>query len=341
VSADTEYHEPLVLPWQAPAWQVLERRIAEDRLHHGLLLCGPAGVGKRCLGARLALRLLCLAPVGGGACGACRSCQLMRAGTHPDCLRVAPEEPGKQIRIVQIRDSLVEFVNRTASVSSRKVVLIDPADAMNTPTANCLLKSLEEPAPRTHLLLLSDAPVRLLPTIRSRCEQLRLAAPPWELALRWLGERCDAERIEDLLGAASGCPLRALEYAAGGGMARFDRVGSVLRRAATPHAWVAKLARELEDMETLEVLRWMQFLLIDLARWMADPQRARIAGARELYADMALSIDARHVAWCLGAVVGAFREAGGTANPNRQLLLESLLLEWGKGSPRAAHVRPL
>lgn len=264
----------------------------------------------------------------------------MRANTHPDYLRVAPEEPGRQIRIAQIRDGLTDFVNRTASLSTRKVVIIDPAEAMNIPTANSLLKSLEEPASRTHLLLLSDAPVRLLPTIRSRCEQLRLVPPPSDVAVRWLAAHCSGERIEDLLGAASGSPLRALELANSGGMARFDRVASVLQRSAARDAWVTVPAKDLDDMEIMEVLCWMQVFLVDFARWMADPAQARIAGSRDHFAAMAPVIGAGHVAHSLAAVIRAIREVGGTANPNRQLLLESLLLEWGRGSALAAGLRP-
>jgi DNA polymerase-3 subunit delta' len=322
----------LQLSWHAAVWRSLERRVADGRLHHALLVCGPPGVGKRLLAERLALRLLCLGAVGGEACGTCRGCQLMRAGTHPDCLRVQPEEPGRQIRIAQVRDALVEFVMRTPSISGHKVVLIDPADAMNTPTANCLLKSLEEPAPRTHLLLLSDSPVRLLPTIRSRCEQLRLGPPSRDEGIAWLRNRVDADGIEDLLGAASGCPLRAQALAAGGGLARFDRVASILRRAAEPGAWVAGLAQELADIDLLEVLGWMQVFLIDYARWLADADGARMTRARECFAELACLADAAHVARSLARVTGAYRDAGGTANPNRQLLLESLLLGWGRGT---------
>ncbi|MBK8993986.1 MAG: DNA polymerase III subunit delta' [Gammaproteobacteria bacterium] len=185
-------------------------RIVDQRLHHARRPSGPAGIGKRLLGELLARSILCRNPDRGQACGVCRDCQLVTAGSHPDLLRIAPEEPGKQIRIEQIRGELSDFVMRTPSVAHAKAILIDPADAMNTHTANCLLKSLEEPAPRTHMLLLSDAPARLLPTIRSRCQQLRLMPPAPEQALQWLQSAGGGADAADLLGIAAGYPLGAL-----------------------------------------------------------------------------------------------------------------------------------
>ena len=146
-------------------WQRLRTQRVAGRLHHALLLTGPRGIGKRVLAGLLAESILCDVPLGGESCGACRNCELVRAGTHPDLLRIAPEEPGKQIKIDQIRE-VADFVMRTSSMASSKVVFIDPADAMNISSANSLLKSLEEPSPRTHLILVSDAPARLLATLR-------------------------------------------------------------------------------------------------------------------------------------------------------------------------------
>lgn len=317
-----------VLPWQRNLWNGLRERIVTGRLHHALLLSGPQGIGKRRLAERVTRALVCTA-ASDVPCGTCRSCQLMRAGSHPDSLQVLPEEPGRQIRIAQVREDLIEFVARTPGIASRKAVLIDPADAMNTATANCLLKSLEEPAPGTFLVLVSDAPVRLLPTIRSRCEQLRLQPPPWTEALAWLQSHAGAAGAEDLLGAASGCPLRAAQLAETGGLEQFDRVAVLMRRAREPAAWVSTLAGGLDAIELRTVLAWMQIFLVDLGRWLADPRAMRLQRARPHYEALAGSTDAAHVARTLRRVAEAAREAASTANPNRQLMLEALLIAWG------------
>lgn len=321
------------LPWQLSEWERLRARVADRRLHHAVLLSGPAGIGKRLLGELLARSILCRNPDHGQACGECRDCQLVTAGSHPDLLRIAPEEPGKQIRIEQIRGELAEFVMRTPSLADAKAIVIDPADAMNTHTANCLLKSLEEPAPRTHMLLLSDAPARLLPTIRSRCQQLRLMPPVPEQALRWLESAGGGTDAADLLGIAAGCPLGALRVRDSDAIGGFDRAAGLLRRAAAPGAWIPALVGECGDLELRELLGWIFLFLADLSRALAhgSVDGARIRRAAAAYQELMPHVDAVHAARMLQRALAARRDAASTANPNRQLLLEALLIDWQRG----------
>ena len=162
-----------VYPWQENLWQQLAGRAQHA---HAYLLHGPAGIGKRALAERLMARLLCLSPSGLDACGNCKSCHLLAAGTHPDNFVLEPEEADKPIKVDQVRE-LVEFVVQTAQLGGRKVVLLEPAEAMNLNAANALLKSLEEPSGNTVLLLISHQPSRLLPTIKSRCVQQACPLP--------------------------------------------------------------------------------------------------------------------------------------------------------------------
>lgn len=319
------------MPWHAGVQHALRQDMAAGRLHHALLLSGPSGIGKRRLGEWLLGTLLCDAPRESGACGTCRGCVLVAAGTHPDCLRISPEEAGKQIRIAQVREELVDFVVRTASIASRKVVFIEPAESMNLATANCLLKSLEEPSADTFLLLVSDAPVRLLPTIRSRCRSVPLRPPAWEQGLAWLAEQCGAAQADDLLGVASGRPLEALRLAEAGALDHFDRAARLLQQASRPDAWVSTLADAVADIELRELLGWMQVYLADLARWCVDPARSRLPRARAFHEDLGARTSVRAVAEFLRETVRASRDAMSTANPNRQLLLESLLYAWSRG----------
>lgn len=319
------------LPWLDDDWQRLRVAVAEKRLHHAVLLGGPAGIGKRLLAELLARSLLCRSAAGGVACGECRDCTLFEAGSHPDLLRVVAEEPGRQIRIEQIRSGLAEFVVRTASISTAKVVLVDPADAMNTHTANSLLKSLEEPAPGTHIVLLSDVPMRLLPTVRSRCLQLRLRPPSIEAAARWLAEAgADEDVATDLLGLAAGMPLAAVRLRDGDGLVRFDRLLGVLRRAARPDAWIDELAAECKGLELVEVLDWIFLCLLDLAGMLArgGSGQVRIPRALPFYRELLPVLGAARVARLMQRVVAARRAALSTANPNPALLLEALLYDW-------------
>ena len=321
------------LPWQRSDWERLRARIVDQRLHHAVLLSGPAGIGKRLLGDLLARSILCRNPDRGQACGECRDCQLVTAGSHPDMLRIAPEEPGKQIRIEQIRGELTEFVMRTPSLAHAKAIVIDPADAMNTHTANCLLKSLEEPAPRTHMLLLSDAPARLLPTIRSRCQQLRLMPPAPEQALQWLHAAGGGADAADLLGIAAGCPLGALRIREADAIGGFDRAADMMRRAASPGAWIPVLVSECADLELRELLGWVFLFLADLSRALAHGSAAgaRIRRAATAFDELMPHVGAVHAARMLQRTLAARRDAASTANPNRQLLLEALLIDWQRG----------
>ena len=149
----------------------LARLLREKRVPHALLFSGPQGVGKKKTALALAAALLCLAPEDGLACGACKSCKALGAGTHPDLFAVLPESSGKaarSIKIEQIR-AMRGAVSRAPLISGRRVVLIDDAETMNDAASNALLKTLEEPSGDTTFLLITGARQGILPTIVSRC----------------------------------------------------------------------------------------------------------------------------------------------------------------------------
>ncbi|MDX2073507.1 MAG: AAA family ATPase [Alphaproteobacteria bacterium] len=149
----------------------LEREIAAGTLAHGILLCGPQGIGKATLAFALAQKLL-----GEGVGVEAR----IRAGSHPDLLVISrpydekKEEFAKDIPVEQTR-KIAEFLSLTAGEGAWRVVIIDGADAMNMSAANSILKILEEPPPNSVLILVAHQASRLLPTIRSRCRTTRVA----------------------------------------------------------------------------------------------------------------------------------------------------------------------
>ena len=155
------------------------------RLHHGLLFAGPPGVGKETCAIAVARLLLCQTPLEGGeGCQRCPACQRVDGATHPDLLQLSRERTSgdklaAEIKIQQLR-ALQKQLSYQPFEGGRRVVLIKEAERLNLAAANALLKTLEEPPEGTSFILLSDAPERLLPTIRSRCQLLRfapLAAP--------------------------------------------------------------------------------------------------------------------------------------------------------------------
>jgi len=218
-----------MLPWLA---QPLAQALATAR-SHALLLQGPAGVGQFDLALLLAQAWLCESPQPGGAhCGHCGSCKLFQSRTHPDFQILIPEalreplgwggeegegsakesktKPSREIKIDAVR-AMLSFAQATSARGRAKVVVVYPAEALNTVAANALLKTLEEPSGVLRFALASAAPESLLPTIRSRCQPVPLGLPAREPALAWLaGQGVDEPEI--LLAAAGGRPQEALAW---------------------------------------------------------------------------------------------------------------------------------
>ncbi|HVF94229.1 MAG TPA: AAA family ATPase [Sphingomonas sp.] len=204
--------------------------MAGGSLHHAWLLVGPEGVGKASFARMAALRMLADAaypgtlPPGFAVPAAHPTRALVDAGSHPDLKMLVrlpkdPEKPdqdlARSITIAQVR-SLQPLFATTPSMSPRRVVVIDAADDLERAGANALLKNLEEPPAGTIFLLVSHAPGRLLPTIRSRCRLLRfeaLAADQVATALRQLAPDTGEADIAALARAADGAPGRGLRYA--------------------------------------------------------------------------------------------------------------------------------
>lgn len=210
--------------WQSSAWRTLLG--ARARLAHAWLLHGPAGVGKVDFALAAAQAFLCESPTADHtACGQCSACLWFAAGNHPDFRLLRPEAledeeeggdeapagrakgkaPSKDIRIEQIRRAQ-EWAAIATHRGGLRVIVVYPAEAMNGPAANALLKTLEEPPADTVFLLVSDRPDRLLPTVRSRCRALPLPCPPADTAAAWL-EAQGVDAAREKLAAVGGAPL--------------------------------------------------------------------------------------------------------------------------------------
>src|SRR5690606_8384794 len=150
-------------------------------LPHAILLVGPQGIGLQALATAMGEYLICPLPFEGHACGQCKACRLLQAGSHPDLNAIVAEGTGKTIKIDQIR-AMMEFTATTAQQGGRRVILITPAEAMNRNASNALLKGLEEPGENCIFILVSEAPAQLLPTIRSRCRRFDVPLPETEVA---------------------------------------------------------------------------------------------------------------------------------------------------------------
>lgn len=209
--------------------QIAAFREAADsgRLHHAWLLTGPEGVGKGGFARAAATRLLVDAA---GPMADLPDLEVpdghqvvnyIRAGSHPD-LRILErltkdksEDLARSINVDQVR-SLQSLFATTPSLSPRRVVIIDAIDDLERNAANALLKNLEEPPAGTVFFLVSHAPGRLLPTIRSRCRQLRfgrLSGSQMRLALQRRLPDEPGDEIDALVRVGEGSPGRALGFA--------------------------------------------------------------------------------------------------------------------------------
>jgi DNA polymerase-3 subunit delta' len=246
------------LPWLQPHQQRLSDSLIHDRLGHAPMIHGPAGLGKRQLARWLTARILCLNPRSGQPCGDCRSCALLASGTHPDLFIAAIPEDKTQLTVDVIRD-LTQGLQLTPSIGQTRVGLVEEADQMNANAANALLKTLEEPSARAWLVLVSDDPDSLPPTVLSRCQKITVHPPHPEEASTWLQDQETNLAEADIalaLDVGGGAPLRAQELLSEKGLEFGREVRRILLEAArgqlpTPATLAAWSGRPAESWQWL------------------------------------------------------------------------------------------
>ncbi|WP_256330848.1 DNA polymerase III subunit delta' [Pelistega sp. MC2] len=214
-------------PWQKQIAQ--EWLSSKERFSHAWLIHGQEGIGKLAFCIAAAKSLLCEKPQHGLACGHCQSCHWMDLGNHLDYRLIIPDalkqelgllnedeivatgenKLSTEIKVEQIRQN-EEFMTLSTSRGGYRVIVLGPAESLNTVSANAILKVLEEPAKGTIFLLFSHATQKVLPTILSRCRRLALPIPETSVSLQWLKEQ-GIKDAEIWLAANSGAPLSALK----------------------------------------------------------------------------------------------------------------------------------
>jgi DNA polymerase III subunit delta' len=261
---------------------------------HAWLLHGPSGLGQYALGLELARGWLCDTPTPQGPCGHCASCHAIEVRAHTDLCVLMPEtvmlelgwplgekaqadiddkkrKPSKEIRVDAMRDA-VEFAQRTSGRGRGKVLLVYPAERMNSITANTLLKTLEEPPGDLRFVLATESAHQLLPTIRSRCLSHTMAWPDETDALDWLRQQeVPAAHAPALLRAAGGRPDDALALARGG---------------LDPKAWAA-LPRALARGDASAISGWGLAEVVAALQKVCHDLLAVQAGARPRFFEAA------------------------------------------------------
>ncbi len=287
-----------IFPWHRHTLNELIARSQSKTLPHALLVHGRAGIGKVEFARTLAQSLLCESPEDGLACGVCHACGWFREGNHPDFRELLPEaltddeatedapvdadakdkKKSREIKIDQIR-AISDFMTLSTHRDGYRVLLIQPAEAMNLAAANALLKTLEEPPARSVIILVSDQLGRLLATIRSRCQRVLIPTPDTATAAIWLKAQGVAN-VDDALAAASGAPLDAIVFASS--EYQSSRRALVAALAETRMDFV-DTAQQFEKADLGNVLHWLQ-------TWVQDVISMRMLGVANHHRDQTKSL---------------------------------------------------
>ena len=319
----------LVLPWHEEAFRQLSALHANARLGHAWLLAGHAGTGKLVLAKGFSQSLFCTAPNAGRACGTCQDCHLFSIHTHPDFRLVQPEK--KLITVDQIRDT-IEFAQNMSRRGGMKILVFEPAEAMNLNAANALLKLLEEPPQRTLLLLISHQPGLLIATIRSRCQLLRCGLPARDIASRWLERQGFSGNPADALQRAGGAPLRALQQNDAGIQTERLQLLACLHALASGNLQPVEAAKKCEKFNIAASIDYQLACAADLcacaqgARPLRDTEIDTLAEQLHLKRQPVTFVRALHRLY--SEIQEARRVANASNNANQALILESLFGRW-------------
>lgn len=322
-----------IYPWQAQQWQRIMQMQQQDRMPHALLLCGPEGIGLTQFAQTLAMQMLCLAKdeTINEACDRCQSCQLYKAGTHPDISLIEPEEAGKQLKIAQVRE-LIEYVALKSFSGKSKIAIIEPADAMNRATANALLKTLEEPPSQSMLFLLSHRPSKLPITIRSRCQRIEFQ-PAYDATTNdWLHEQLVESNFtaEPLLQLAGGGPLKALTLAQDEELAVRQTLLKDLKTIRQQGFDPVQIASKWQEHGLENILSWLMKIIVDLIRLKLVNEKAKLVNIdlKQDLQDLVNALDLPALVRNYDFVLLKYQQSTGPMNYNPLSIIEEVVLHW-------------
>ncbi|CAK0768852.1 DNA polymerase III subunit delta' [Gammaproteobacteria bacterium] len=335
-------------PWNLGVWESLIRWKASGRFPHALLLVGPSGIGKSLLAQHFAQTMLCEKLLEGDfACGSCSACRRFQVGSHPDFLWIrpssttesrtsenetseetTPKSESRFIRIEQIR-TLLDWIALTPHYDGYKLALLSPADCLNRQSANGLLKTLEEPAGNSILMLATANPTQLPATVRSRCQEIRFSPASPEQALSWLAQKGieDHTSAKQALILAKGAPLAALELIQNGTLEKrktlFTGLESVVLGRTSPVAVANEWNGHTMEMVISLYYSWIEDMI----------HLASATGALLMNPDLASRLQSmanilgiQRLFTLLDDLNEVTRLIQGSTNPNQLLLLENLLI---------------
>lgn len=319
-------------PWLNIPYQQILSRYQQQRGHHAMLLHSQQGTGIASLCYAVSRWLICQQQKGKKSCGVCHSCRLMVAGSHPDFYQLKSVKGRPSLGIDSIR-TIINSVYSRARQSNVKVVLLPHAELLTEQATNALLKTLEEPPEDTYFFLVCQTPVRLLPTLRSRCLYWLLPAINEDMALCWLRQVGHEDRLSALsaLRLCGGAPLIAEDLLQPvrwqERLAFYTNLHNTLI-----HGDLLTLLPALNRDKNDRPLHWLLSLLTDALKWKQGLQEFMVnADSMQLVATLAAkwSVDVLHTQW--QQWFNYMRQWQEISGVNHELLLTHHLLNWEHG----------
>ena len=248
-------------PWLIPAWMGWKAQLDSARFASATLISAPEGCGAFQVVERFAQALMCTTHPS-EPCGFCHGCELMRSDSHPDYHRIRPEKAGKNITVDQIR-----YANRLAQESSQlsgfRLIVIEPAEAMNESAANALLKTLEEPSETCIFVLVTAKTSQLLATVVSRCQKITVPEPSSQMVKKWL-EKEFGEPIPNFAAHIhDNAPLVTQNAILSGEMDHYVEIERQFVSALQGDLSALLACSKLLSAQPLTYLNWIWFLLTD------------------------------------------------------------------------------
>lgn len=318
--------------WLEEAFKRIKKSFDAGKLPHGLLLVAPNHSGKSIFATQLAKSILCHRSIEqlNGACGQCKSCLLVEAGSHPDlsdvdCLTDNKGKQKKSIGIDQIRQ-LTSKLAETSQLNGWRIAIIASVEKMTRGAFNAILKTLEEPGNKTLVLMLANSLQQVPATIKSRCQLLRLKLVDGQLS-PWLMKQSGCGESE-ALNALSQChlaPFAALNYVKDDSAKLYEKLNNsldaILSTQLTPNEFLLEYG-QLDD------LLWMQ-----LAKYFQNVQLSILNSNQGTYAKVPKSLATR----LYFELVEYNRAQCAGSNLQNNLQLEAVLIQWFELGRKIVH----
>ncbi|WP_089140234.1 DNA polymerase III subunit delta' [Vibrio rumoiensis] len=253
-------------PWLEPLWKQWQLMLSQQSIPHAMLCSANVGTGIEELVNRLAAAVVCKNS-DDEACGFCHSCDLSKGGHHPDIHWVMPEKPGKGINVEQVREAN-RYAMESSQLGGKRIIIIQPAEAMNESASNALLKTLETPPDQCVFILLTQDKHKLLPTIISRCQHWQLPKVSRAVLLDWLNGQNARQVTVDwfILKMYGQSPLDALSFIKQEKQKEWEQLLTILLSGVQSRSFSLFEVQSFFKVDPIEKVTWLLYLFNDLQK---------------------------------------------------------------------------